>query len=55
MGPMTTATGAPVQTRIAPGSTVASPPPSTGVSTQTLLIGGGVAAALIGLVLALKA
>lgn len=50
----TTATGAPVQTRITPGATITTKPPEEGISTKTLLIGGGVAAALIGLVLALK-
>lgn len=60
MGPVTQTiinpkTGAPVTTNIAPGAVISSPAPTSGISTNTLLIGGGVAAALIGLVLALKA
>lgn len=61
LGPTTTgiispSTGAPVQTRIAPGATLTTPPPTDGfgISPKTLLISGGVLAAVVGLVLALK-
>lgn len=52
---ITGVTGAPIQTRIAPGATITTPPPAEGISPKTLLIGGGVLAAVVGLVLALKA
>lgn len=53
MGPLyNTSTGT---TSIAPGATVKTPPPSSGVSTNTLLVGGGIAAAALALILALKA
>lgn len=48
-------TGAPIQTSIAPGATLKTPPPSSGISNNTLLIGGLGAAALIGLAYALTA
>jgi hypothetical protein len=49
-------TGAPIQTSIAPGSTLKTPPPAaSGISNNTLLIGGLGAAALIGLAYALTA
>lgn len=47
-------TGAPVVTSIAPGATIHTTPPSTGISTNTLLVGGLGAAALVGLIFALK-
>lgn len=46
-------TGAPVVTSIAPGAKLTTTPPKTGLSTNTLLIGGLGAAALIGLAYAL--
>lgn len=49
-----TKTGVPVTTSIAPGARLTTPPPSSGISTNTLLIGGLGAAALIGLAFALK-
>lgn len=48
-------TGSPVYSSIAPGSTVTTKPPTSGVSTNTLLVGGGIAAAAIALILAMKA
>jgi len=57
MGPIiNTKTGAPVPSSIAPGATVrTAPPAASGVSTNTLLVGGGIAAAALALILALKA
>jgi hypothetical protein len=61
MGPVTTTvinpkTGTPVPTSIAPGATVATKPPTpSGISTNTLLVGGGIAAALLAVILAMKA
>jgi len=47
-------TGMPVPSTIAPGASVATPPPSSGISTNTLLIGGGIAAAALAIILAMK-
>jgi hypothetical protein len=52
---ITTKTGAPVVTSIAPGAKLTTKPPSSGLSTNTLLIGGLGAAALVGLAYALTA
>jgi hypothetical protein len=48
-------TGAPVPSSIAPGAKLTTPPPSTGVSTNTLLVGGGIVAATIAVILAMRA
>jgi hypothetical protein len=56
MGPMyNPKTGAAVPTSIAPGATFKTPPPTSGIPTNTLLVGGGIAAAALALILALKA
>ncbi len=46
--------GTPVTTSIAPGATIKTPPPSTGISTNTLLIGGAVAAVALAAFMVLK-
>jgi hypothetical protein len=59
MGPMTNPkTGTPYPTTIAPGATVRMPPPAAsigGIPTNTLLVGGGIAAAAIAVILAMRA
>jgi hypothetical protein len=48
-------TGIPVKSSIAPGATVKSAPPSSGISTNTLLVGGGIAAAALAVIMAMRA
>lgn len=61
MGPVTQTivnprTGLPVTTTITPGSTIkTTTAPSSGISTTTLLWGGGIAAAAVAIILAMKA